>query len=75
MELVTVVQAEHYDGTESALMLDPIVRALAAEVPAGFDTSSWSFTVGALDEYKRRGGTIPCHIGGVAAAIRALNDA
>ena len=86
-EEIHVIQAADYDETERALAEDPIIVAMAAELVGvrqldrenpvegeGVDFESWSFMHGALDEYRKRGGTIASHIGGPAAAIRDLLD-
>jgi hypothetical protein len=75
---MSVIQAAHYGETEAALADDPIIRAMAWEIPA--DTAAtmldgdpnWTFMQASLDEYKRRGGTIPTHIGGPARAVQAV---
>jgi hypothetical protein len=67
-----VIQAEQYGDTEAALAADPIIVGMAAGIPDDVDLSGWSFTTNALAEYRERGGTIVTHIGGPAAAIRAL---
>lgn len=76
------IEAAHYGETRRALMADPIIVAMAEELeglPWHKDlchedrtTPRFEFMMGALDEYKRRGGTIGSHIGGPAEAILAL---
>jgi hypothetical protein len=71
------IEADHYREHREALKADPIIqqmtRDLAGVVQAGIvDVDSWSFMRAAMNEYRRRGGTIPAHIGGPAEAIRAL---
>lgn len=73
------IEAEHYEAARVALMADPIITAMAADIGAakdgaGLDINSWSFTTAAMREYLRRGGTIMSHIGGPAEAIRRLLD-
>ena len=72
--MTTVIESEQYEETRLALMNDPIIRQMAAELPPDFheDMHAWWFIHGALDEYNRRGGTIPTHIGGPAEAMRRL---
>lgn len=69
---IVSIRSADYDETEAALAADPIIQAMAAEIPEHFDTQGWSFTTAALHEYKARGGTIGSHIGGPAAAIRLV---
>jgi hypothetical protein len=74
------IEDEHYGETRRALMADPIIRDMAEGVRhmATWDLAHadgaprFEFMNGALREYKRRGGTIPTHIGGPAEAILAL---
>jgi hypothetical protein len=64
-----------YHDEADALLHDPVIVAMAAEVPDGTDVDAWSFTTAALREYQKRGGTASTHIGGPAAAIKALLNA
>lgn len=66
------IEAEHYEETRRALMADPIIIDMAVVVPKEWDCGSWSFMQNALALYKKRGGTIPTHIGGPAEAIERL---
>lgn len=72
------IEADHYRETRAALARDPIIRQMARELPDDWRlrfhgpndrTMSYHFMTQALDEYKRRGGTISTHIGGPAEAI------
>lgn len=70
-----VIEAEHYREEEKALKADPIILALADELPADFpvaELESWAFISGAGQEYHQRGGQAARSIGGPARAIRAL---
>lgn len=72
--------AAHYEQTRSALMEDPVILNMLGgldEVPDSAimhedGTATHEFTLGALDEYRRRGGTVDCHIGGPAQALLRL---
>lgn len=72
---MNVIEAEHYREEEERLKADPLILALAAELPADFpvaELESWSFISGAGQEYRNRGGRAARSIGGPARAIRAL---
>jgi hypothetical protein len=72
---IHVIEAEHYREEEETLKADPIILALAAELPADFpvaELEAWSFISGASEEYQKRGGQDARSIGGPARAIRAL---
>lgn len=77
------IRAAHYGETEERLTHDPIVIAMASEIPeamvtvennmiheSGQPTSGFMNTCNA--EYRRRGGTDGGHIGAVAHAILML---
>lgn len=76
------IEAEKYRETRAALAEDPIIQALATELPPDWrlqfthggtdDQPNYNFMCRALDEYKRRGGTIKTHIGGPAEAVIAV---
>lgn len=75
------MRAAHYDLTVSKLVEDPIILAMARELPREIvdefrkltrDELPWDFMCRALDTYKARGGTIPTHIGGPAEAVHVL---
>lgn len=71
---ITIIESDDYRDEEESLKRDPIVIAMAKEcddVPeAGLE--GYQFTMAALREYRRRGGTQAHSIGSVARAIRAL---
>ena len=70
------MRAAHYDAVERALEADPVIQRMYRELEnAGYDLpdlDGWDFIQAALQEYRRRGGTVQTHIGGPAAAIRHL---
>ena len=57
-----------------ALIADPIIRAMAAEAPAGTDLKAFGFINAAFREYRRRGGQCETHLGAPAEAIRRLHQ-
>lgn len=66
MALVTRAHRERIER----LSHDPHIRAMAAELPEGFDRfADWDFVSGALREYERRSGTSPHTIGAAAEAV------
>lgn len=67
-----VIESDDYRREEEQLRADPIIQAMAAEIPATVPTDGYDFMVRALDEYKRRGGENARSIGGPARAIRAI---
>jgi hypothetical protein len=69
-----VIRAEHYEATERVLMTDPVIQDMAGAFDGteSVDFNSWDFIQAALQEYNRRGGSTPTHIGGPAAAIRRI---
>lgn len=68
------MRAKHYTETVDRLAADPIVRAMAEELPPGMDMEGLGFMLAAKDEYYRRGGADAGHVGGVAEAIRKLRS-
>lgn len=74
------MSANTYAQTIEKLAEDPIIIKMASEMqhvhleefmyPNGGPT--WQFTQAALDTYQQRGGEIPTHIGGPAAAVLKL---
>lgn len=77
---MSVIRAQHYTDTENALKADPIIKDMAGGVSHlpmdklihSDGTARHNFMMGALDEYKARGGKIPTHIGGPANAILSI---
>jgi hypothetical protein len=67
-----MLRAAHYDETVEALIADPIIIAMAAEIPADFDGRLNDLMVAALHGYTERGGQVNCHIGGPIEAIAIL---
>jgi hypothetical protein len=78
-QAVAIVSAE-YGEVEAALAKNPIVIGMAEGVRDMWNTQrdllvgpggspKHDFMLTALDTYKKRGGTIGCHIGAVANAI------
>jgi len=72
------IEAAHYQETRDALIKDPVIQAMAEDMEGVLDWDSYlhasgrpnfNFMLGALKEYKRRGGTIQTHIGGPAESI------
>jgi hypothetical protein len=81
LEDTVTIEAAHYQETRDALAKDPIIQAMATELSnldlvaeATHESGNprYEFMLGALREYKRRGGTIQTHIGGPAEAILAI---
>jgi hypothetical protein len=71
---MALVSRRHREAV-TELTRDEHVRAMFAELPDGFDRwDDWDFTRGALEEYQRRSGEVPHHIGAVAKALRELRD-
>jgi hypothetical protein len=79
-----IVVNSRYERTHQALMKDPIIIAMADEIPKGHEVANgdsvsadlnWQFIRAALDTYHRRGGKIETHIGGPSTAIRRLVEA
>lgn len=75
----TVTEAAHYGREVAKLKKDPIVKAMAKELPKNFKMTyrnsnepTGDFTMMAMLEYSRRGGKNSQSIGGVARAIVAL---
>lgn len=66
------IEATHYEETRKALMVDPIIVAMAAEIPDDVDLTQSALMNAALREYNARGGTVATHIGGPIEAIRRL---
>lgn len=80
---MATIKAKHYDDDEKRLSEDPIVIAMANELPSdGFlgrylhDTGepTFSFMLRANDEYRARGGKDGAHIGCIAHAILRIKD-
>ena len=72
----TVIRSAEYGAAERRLMEDPIVVAMALEIPDHYKDRWYGgieFSTAANNEYRRRGGTADTHhIGAVKAAIIAL---
>lgn len=66
----TAIVADYYRIAVQNLVNDPILGAMAREIPDGFDLETHEFMMGALREYRTRGGEVETHIGGPAEAIR-----
>lgn len=81
------ITSDRYQQVEKALSEDPIIAEMAKEIQDGIEaghvsqsnfvhsdgsTPRWEFMQRALDEYKKRGGTIESHIGGPARAVLAI---
>jgi hypothetical protein len=75
---VSVIEADHYRREVVALENDPIIRAMAEEMPEGLNTPdithddgspNFNFMMAASHEYNARGGTQASSIGGPAKAI------
>ncbi|HVW32777.1 MAG TPA: hypothetical protein VHL53_09595 [Acidimicrobiia bacterium] len=56
----------------AALMADAIIEAMATEISDDTDLKAFRFISAAYQEYRRRGGHVPTHLGGPAEAIRRL---
>jgi hypothetical protein len=78
---MAVLEAPHFEETRKRLMADPIVIAMAEELPAEIikdachDSGSprSDFMLASLREYEKRAGHgAESHIGGVAEAIIRL---
>jgi hypothetical protein len=68
---MAMIRAAHYDATVDALKADPIIRGMAASLPADVEMD-FGFTLAANAEYARRGGQVAAHIGGVKEALAAV---
>jgi hypothetical protein len=76
------IEATHYEETRLAFMADPIVQAMAEELPDAFlyggdmlsadGTPRFEFMQMANGAYRRKGGALSGHIGAVAEAIVRL---
>lgn len=55
-------------------MADPIIQAMAVEIPEGADLTSFEFISAAIREYRSRGGQPQTHLGGPAEAFRRLKQ-
>ena len=75
---MATIKAKHYGVDEARLAEDPIVVAMAAEIPRdGFrgrylhdnGQPTFQFMMLANGEYRKRGGTDGAHIGCIAHAI------
>ena len=67
------IVADHYRTANAALVDDPVIIALAAELPADLDLGSYEIMLGANAEYAARGGATPAPtIGAVIEAIRTI---
>lgn len=82
-DTTSVIESPRYEATRRALIADPIIQALAHEVGQSLHdpklnlvhedgSPTFSFTTAALEEYHKRGGQVPTHIGGPAQAILRL---
>jgi len=78
---MATIKAAHYGETEARLRKDPIVIALASEIPWNelndrfLDSNSepnFDFMMRANEAYRARGGEDGGHIGAIAAAIVSL---
>lgn len=71
------IEADHYRTTRKELAADPLIRDMAAglegvpldQLQHAPGEPRGPFMMGALEEYRKRGGTIGSHIGGPAQAI------
>lgn len=74
------IESDKYRTTREALAKDPIIQAMAADMPAAMlpkvinrhGSPTWAFMQTCLDEYHNRGGKIDTHIGGPAEVIVKL---
>lgn len=72
---MAVLRSERYAAAVAELVDDPIVAELAGDLPANTDLEAWDFILAASEEYRRRGGTVEAHVGGVAEAIARIRGA
>lgn len=72
--MTAVIRAKHYDERVAELMADPIIQGMADQVPLDIDLDTHERMMGALNEYRLRGGKISSHIGGPIEAITKLRD-
>jgi hypothetical protein len=67
-----VIEADHYRETRAKLKADPILQGMVQELRDDDVCACQVDMNAALQEYKRRGGTVQTHIGGPVQAIREL---
>lgn len=75
-----MIESEKYRVEEDRLKADPIVKALAGDVPRAKradlvdkdGSPSWEFMQSANAEYHKRGGAASESLGGIGRAIVAL---
>lgn len=82
-----VFEAGHYRQAREQLIADPIIQAMATDLREGLahgivemgalvhdetDNPNYDFMLSTLDEYHKRGGQVPTHIGGPAEAILTI---
>jgi hypothetical protein len=66
---ITAIESDDYRQEVEALVADPIIAEMVAELPKGWDPEileRWGFVSGASHEYHERGGTNAKSIGGPA---------
>lgn len=68
-----VLLAPHYREEHERLINDPIIREMAAEIPAGVDLTTGAFMQAASRTYHDRGGTNARSIGGPGQAIQVIH--